>query len=172
MRQERRAWLGRLLVAGLVGVGVNAVLSGLSVDHDTALVGLLAATTVAVGVLTLEALDNATRVPWVARRPDTRPDRGEDTRTAMYRHVVEAHLTSREADDAVVWQLADLARRRLRQVHGLRPQDDPERTTALLGPVLAEWVSHDRRDRYVPGQRHPRYTVAALDEVVRRIEAL
>jgi hypothetical protein len=172
MRQDRRRWLGRLLVAVLVGVGVNALLSGLSVDHDTALIGLLAATTVAVGVLTLEALDHATRVPWVARRPDARPDRGEDTRTAMYRHVVEAHLTSREADDAVIWQLADLARRRLRQVHGLRPQDDPARTMELLGPVLADWVSHDRRDRYTPGQRHPRYTVAALGEVVRRIETL
>ena len=123
-------------------------------------------------MLTLEALDSATRLPWVARRLDALPDRGEDTRTAMYRHVVEAHVTSREADDAVVWQLADLARRRLRQVHGLRPQDDPARTEQLLGPLLAEWVSHDRRDRYTPGQRHTRYTVAALGEVVRRIEAL
>jgi hypothetical protein len=172
MRPERRAWLGRLVVAVLAGVGVNAVLSGLAVDHDVALVGLLSATAVAVGVLTLESLDSATRQPGVARRPDARPDRGEDTRTAMYRHVVEAHLTSREADEAVLRQLADLARRRLRQVHGLRPADDPARTEQLLGPVLAEWVSHDRRDRYVPGQRHPRYTVAALGEVVRRIEDL
>src|SRR3978361_151512 len=153
MRQERRAWLGRLFAAGLVGVGVNAVLSGLSVDHDTALVGLLAATTVAVGVLTLEALDNATRVPWFARRPHARRDRGEDARTARSRHVVEAHLTSREADDAVVWQLADLARRRLRQVHGLRPQDDPERTAALLGPGGAAGGPHHRRRTRRPPAR-------------------
>ena len=172
MRRDRRRWLGRVVVAVLAGVAVNAALSGLSVDHDTALAALLAATIVAVGVLTLEALDASTRVPWVARRPDSRAERGEDTRTAMYRHVVEAHLTSREADDAVVWQLADLARRRLRQVHGLRPQDDPARTEQLLGPVLAEWLSHDRRHRYTPGERHPRYTVAALGEVVRRIEEL
>ncbi len=76
----------------------------------------------------------------------------------MYRHVVEAHLTSRQADDAVIWQLADLARKRLRQVHGFRPEDDPARTEELLGPQLAEWMSHDRRHRYTPGAATPRAT--------------
>ena len=170
--RQRRQWVGRVVVALLAAVGVNAALSGLSVRHDTTLVALLTATTVAAGVLALEALDAATRIPWMARRQDARPDRGEDTRTAMYRHVVEAHLTSRQADDAVVWQLADLARQRLRQVHGFRPEDDPARTEELLGPRLAEWMTHDRRHRYTPGERHPRYTVAVLDDVVRRIEAL
>jgi len=172
MNPRRRQWIGRVLVAVLAALGVNAALSGLSVRHDATLVALLATATVAAGVLALEALDAATRIPWMARRPDTRPDRGEDTRTAMYRHIVEAHLTSRQADDAVVWQLADLARQRLRQVHGFRPEDDPVRTEQLLGPLLAEWVSHDRRHRYTPGERHPRYTVAVLGDVVRRIEAL
>jgi hypothetical protein len=167
-----RSWLGRLLLALLVAVAVNVVLSGLSVDHDVTLVAVLAATTVAVGVLTLQALDLLTRVPWMVPRTDSRPSRGEDTRTATYRRVVEAHLTSREADDAIIWQLADLARRRLRQVHGFRPEEDPARTEELLGPRLAEWVSHDRRHRYVPGQPHPRYTVAVLSDAVRRIEEL
>ena len=90
----------------------------------------------------------------------------------MYRHVIEAHLSSREADDAVVWQLADLAARRLRQVHGLRYADDPARATELLGPQLAEWVSHDRRHRYAPGPRHRRYTVQQLGRGRPRIEEL
>ena len=55
----------------------------------------------------------------------------------MYRHLIEAHETSREADDTVLWQMADLASRRLRQVHGIRYADDPDRATELLGPVLA-----------------------------------
>jgi hypothetical protein len=167
-----KVWAGRAVVAALVAVGVNGALSGLSVRHDVTLVTLLATATVAAGVLALQALDTVTRVHWRAARADTRPERGEDTRTAAYRHVVEAHLTSREPDDAVIWQIADLARRRLRQVHGFRPEDDPRRTEALLGPQLAEWVSHDRRHRYVPGARHPRYSVAALGDAVRRIESL
>ncbi len=171
-RAVARQWTGRLVVALLVAAGVNVLLSGLSVRHDVTLVALVAGATVAVGVLSLEALDTATRLSWLARRPDTRPDRGEDTRTTMYRHLVEAHLTSRQADEAVVWKLADLARQRLRQVHGFKPEDDPVRTEELLGPQLAEWMSHDRRHRYTPDERHRRYTVAALGDVVRRIEEL
>jgi hypothetical protein len=167
-----RAWAGRVVVAVGAAVGVNLALSGLDVRHDVTLVALLAAAAVAAGVLALEALDASTRVPWLAVRPDTRPQRGEDTQTASYRHVVEAHLTSREPDDAVVWQIADLARRRLRQVHGFRPEDDPARTEELLGPQLAEWMSHDRRHRYVPGAPHVRYSVAVLGDAVRRIEEL
>ena len=53
----------------------------------------------------------------------------------MFRHMIEAHEASREADDTVLWQIADLAKRRLRQVHGLRYADDPGRATELLGPT-------------------------------------
>jgi len=90
----------------------------------------------------------------------------------MYRHVVEVHLTSHEGDDAIVWQIADLARQRVRQLHGLRYEDSPEQVTELLGPVLAEWVSHDRRHRYVPGARHRRYSTGQLSAAVQRIEEL
>ncbi len=72
----------------------------------------------------------------------------------------------------MVWQIADLARRRLRQVHGFRPEDDPARTEQLLGPQLAEWISHDRRHRYTPGATHQRYSLAVLGDAVRRIEEL
>ena len=91
----------------------------------------------------------------------------------MYRRVVEAHLTSHDADDAVV-----LAAGRPRRpaappgAHGLRYADDPERATELLGPLLADWVSHDRRSRYRPDHRHTRYSPDQLNEVLGRIEAL
>ena len=53
----------------------------------------------------------------------------------MFRHMVEAHQGSKDADDTVLWQIADLAKRRLRQVHGLGYADDPGRATELLGPL-------------------------------------
>lgn len=165
-------WLGPVVVAALLAVFTNAALSLLSVEHDTALVALLAATTVAAGVLALAALDSDARPRWTIRRGDSAPGTGEDTRTVMYRHLVEAHLTSRVADDEIVWRIADLARHRLRQLHGVRWEESPERATELLGPVLAEWVSHDRRHRYVPGAPHQRYSVAQLTDAVRRIEEL
>ena len=90
----------------------------------------------------------------------------------MYRHVIEVHLTSQEADDAVVWQIADLAKHRLRQVHGLRYEDDPSAPPSCSGRCWPSWVSHDRRHRYEPGARHRRYTVAQLGDAVRRIEEL
>jgi hypothetical protein len=132
----------------------------------------VAAASVATCGMALSALDSEGRTGWRIRRSDAVPGTGEDTRTAMFRHVVEAHLTSQNADDAVVWQIADLARLRLRQLHGLRFEDDPERATELLGPVLADWVSHDRRHRYVPDARHTRYSVAQLGEALDRIEQL
>jgi hypothetical protein len=167
-----RAWAVRAVVAVLVAGSVNLALTALDVRHDGVLVALLAGTTVAAGVLALEAIDTATRLPWTAPRRDARPEPGEDTRTAMYRHVVEAHLTSREADDTVLWQLADLGARRLRQVHGFRAADDPARAEQLLGSELASLVMTDRRHRHDPAARHRRCTVAELGEVVRRIEAL
>jgi hypothetical protein len=166
------AWVGRAVVAVLLAVFLNAILDALSVDHDESLVALLALASVAAGALTMAALETETRTAWTVRRSDALPSTGEDTRTAMYRHVIEVHLTSQDADDAIVWQVADLAKHRLRQLHGLRFEESPERVTELLGPVLAEWVSHDRRHRYVPGARHRRYTVAQLGDAVRRIEEL
>ncbi len=171
MTRESRLWTGRALVALLVAAGANLALYEIDVEHDAALVALLAVTTIAAGVLALEALDATSRLPWSAQRRDARPDPGEDTRTAMYRHVIEAHLSSREADDAVVWHVADLAARRLRQVHGFRYADDPARATELLGPELAEWVSHDRRHRYHSGPGR-RLTVQQLGVAVTRIEEL
>ena len=171
MTREARAWTGRFVVALLVVAGLNLALFELDIEHDVALVSLLVLTTVAAGVLTLEALDAPSRLPWSMPRQDARPHQGEDTRTATYRHVIEAHLTSRDVDDAIVWQVADLASRRLRQVHGLRYADDPVRATELLGPQLAEWVSHDRRHRYRSGPGG-RLTVEQLGVVVRRIEEL
>ena len=167
-----RVWVGRAAAALVAALAANTLLSRLEVDHDPALITLLALATVAALTMFLQSVEASVRLPWTAPRADARPDPGEDTRTAMYRHLVEAHQTSHEADDAVVWQLADLAARRLRQVHGLRYADDPARVHELLGPLLAEWLSHDRRNRYHPDQRHPRYSVAQLCGVIDRIEAL
>jgi len=172
VKPETRTWVGRAVVAVLAAVAANATLSALEIDHDAALVALLAVATVAGVMVSLAALDTSGRTDWTVRRSDARPETGEDTRTAMYRHVAEVHLTSRDADDAIVWQIADLARQRVRQLHGLRYDEAPEQVTELLGPVLADWVSRDRRHRYVPDARHRRYSVAQLGDVVRRIEEL
>jgi hypothetical protein len=171
MSRAVRTWTGRVLVALVVAAVLNLALSELGIEHDVALVSLLVGTTVAAGGLALEALDTTVRLPWTATRPDARPLAGEDTRTAMYRHVIEAHLTSRDADDTIVWRITDLAAHRLRQVHGFRYADDPARATELLGPDLADWLAQDRRHRYRagPGQR---FSVAQLGEAVRRIEEL
>lgn len=167
-----RAWTGRLVVALGTAVVLNVVLGALGVEHDVTVVALLTVATVAAGVLTLAALEAAPSVRWSTRRRDAVPDSGEDTRTSVFRHLVEIHETSREADDTVLWQLADLASARLRQQHGLRYADDPARVTELLGPVLADLVARDRRQRYRPEERARRYPVRALSEMVRRIEEL
>jgi hypothetical protein len=167
-----RVWAGRAVVALLIALATNAMLTELSVEHDAALVALLVFATVAAVVLALEALDSSTRTGWVIRRGDARPESGEDTRTSMYRHVVEMHLSSHDADDAIVWQIADLARQRVRQLHGLRYEESPAEVAALVGEPLAEWLSHDKRHRYLPDVRHRRYSVEELGDAVRRIEEL
>lgn len=165
-----RVWVGRAMLAIAAAVSVNLSLSALRVEHDAPMVALLAATTVAAGVLSLAALEAHTQMPWTAPRPDARPNPGEDIRTMTFRHLIEVHETSHRADDAVLRQIADLAKRRLRQVHGIRYSDDPVRAQQLLGPVLSELVCRDRRQR--PDHRHRRYTVAELGDMVRRIEEL
>ena len=167
-----RVWVGRAILAAASAVSVNLALSALQVQHDAPMVALLAVATFAAAVLALESLEAYTPPPWTAPRPDTRPHPGEDTRTAMFRHMVEAHQGSKDADDTVLWQIADLAKRRLRQVHGLGYADDPERVTELLGPLLADLVSRDRRSRYQPGRRQRRYSVDELGELVERVERL
>jgi hypothetical protein len=172
MSTRLRTWLALLVVASVLAVVVNLSLTGLEVDHDAPLIALLVAASVTTVALTLAALETITRVPWLATRADSRPGTGEDTRTATFRRLVEIHETSRDADDAVLWQLAELARRRLRQVHGIRYADDPARVTELLGPVLADLLSRDRRHRYTPEVRHERHSVASLAGLVGRIEDL
>ena len=167
-----RTWLGRALAAAAVALAVNLALGVLGTDHDAVLVTLLAAATVAALALAADALESSTRLPWTVRRSDSRPSTGEDTRTAMFRHMVEVHQTSYDPDDTVLWQIADLAAQRLRQVHGMRYADDPDRAAELLGPVLADWVGRGRRDRYRPGAAHRRYTPAALGEALDRIERM
>lgn len=165
-------WGVRCGVALTAAAIVDLSLSALEIQHDPPLVALLVVAGAAATLLALEALDASTRLPWTLPRGDAHPGSGEDARTAMFRHLVETHRTSRDADDAVLWQLADLAGRRLRQVHGFRAAEDPDRAVELLGPLLADLVSRDRRHRYDPSHRHQRYTVAELGELLRRIEEL
>ena len=172
MLRPPKVWVGRATLAIIAAVTINLSLSVLTIDHDAPLVALLTATTIAAGILALEAIDAYARLPWMAPRPDARPDSGEDLRTATFRHLIEVHETSREHDDTVLWQIADLAKRRLRQVHGIRYADDPKRVTELFGPFLTDLVSRDRRHRYQPDAPHPRYTVAQLGDLVHRIEDL
>ena len=167
-----RAWVGWAILAAAAAVSVNLGLSAVEVEHDAPMVALLTLTLFASGVLALQSWEAHTQLPWTAPRPDARPHHGEDTRTAMFRHMIEAHEGSKDADDTVLWQIADLAKRRLRQVHGLRPAEDPGRTTELLGPLLADLASRDRRSRYQPGRRHRRYSVDELGELVQRVERL
>ena len=167
-----RVWVGRVILTAAAAVAVNLALSAMEVEHDAPIVALLTVTTIAAGVLALESLEAHTSLPWTAPRPDSRPQPGEDSRTSMYRQMIQVHEGSREADDTVLWQIADLAKRRLRQVHGIRYADDPARASELLGPILADLVSRDRRHRYQPGQRHRRYSIDELGELVQRVERL
>ena len=167
-----RVWVGRVVLAAAAALAVNLALTAMEIEHDAPMVALLTVATIAAGVLTLESLEAHTPLTWTAPRPDARPNPGEDTRTAMFRRLIEVHEGSREADATVIWQIADLAKRRLRQVHGIRYSDDPDRATELLGPMLADLVSRDRRHRYEPGRRHHRYTLDELGDLVLRVERL
>lgn len=165
-------WVARGMVALAAAATVDLSLAALEVEHDAPLVALLVVTGAAAALLAIEALDAPVRLPWTVPRADARPESGEDTRTTMLRHLVEAHQAAREADDTVLWQIADLAARRLLQVHDLRWSEDPERALALLGPTLADLVSRDRRHRYEPDQRHRRYSTGELGELVKQVEQL
>ena len=169
-----RTWAFRLAAALVAALVVNLFLAViLEADHDVVVITLLALGVVAVGAVTVDALETSTQVSWSTPRTTPPLHGGEDARTTMYRQLVEAHLTARQADNDVLWQIAGLARQRLRQVHGFRYEDDPARAAALLGPELAGWMSQDRRHRYDPaGHRHVRYTAAQLGEALRRIEEL
>lgn len=167
-----RLWVGRVVLAAAAALAVNLALAAMEVAHDAPLVALLTVATITAAVLALESLEAHAPFTWTAPRPDARPRPGEDTRTAVFRQLIEVHETSREGDDSVLWQIADLAKRRLRQVHGIRYADDPVRARELLGPMLADLVALDRRSRYQPGRRHHRYTLDELGELVLRVERL
>ena len=167
-----RLWVGRVVLAAAAALAVNLALAAMEVEHDAPLVALLTVATITAAVLALESLEAPAPFTGTAPRTDARPRPGEDTRTAVFRQLIEVHETSREADDSVLWQIADLAKRRLRQVHGIRYADDPDRARELLGPMLADLVALDRRSRYQPGRRHHRYSLDELGELVHRVEQL
>ncbi len=168
----RPPWVGHAAATLVAAAVANVILTAIGVAHDTALVTLLTAAVVAVGALLLRLVETAPSPSWTVVRQDAAPDPGEDTRTAMFRHLIEVHETSRNHNDTILWQLRDLADRRVRQVHGFRPADDPARAADLVGPLLADLLSRDPRRRYRPDHHYPRYTPAQLGDAVRRIEEL
>ena len=106
----------------------NLALSALEVEHDAAVVALLTATTVAAAVLAPSRrwtptrgcrgrLRGRTPGPTPARTPGPRCSATWSRRTRPRGRPTTPSL----------WQIADLAKRRLRQVHGLRYADDPAR---------------------------------------------
>lgn len=167
-----RAWWWALASGLVAGTTVNLALSDAGIEHDALLVLLIGLATAAVATLGLEALGDTSAPPWTVPASAARSDHGEDLRTEELRWLVEAHLSRRSADESVVWQLAELARRRLRQVDGPGWADDPARVRELVGPQLAEWLSHDRRHRYDPTHRHPHHSFEQLEDALRRIEQL
>ncbi len=123
--------------------------------HDTVLIILLAAAAVAAVSLAMAGVDAGPptcrgRCTAATPRQDSR--RGHPHRDVPTHHRGPPDLV--DADDAVVWQIADLAAPPDAAAPRLRYEDDPERAIELLGPLLADWVSHDRRHRYTPGARH------------------
>jgi hypothetical protein len=167
-----RPWRWGLAGGLAAATATNIALSSVEVEHDPFLVLLIGLAAAAVVLLGLEALGDTPTLPWTVPVAPRRADDGEDLRTEELRWLVESHLSRRSTDEGVVWQLAELARRRVRQIHGPDVADDPALLVELVGPELAEWMSHDRRHRYDPSHRHPHHTLAQLAEALRRIEEL
>lgn len=90
-------------------------------------------------------------------------DGAQDRRLRSLERILTGHLEAREPNGLLALQLRGLAERRLALRHGVRLDTEPERAEALLGAdVLA-----------LLGARPPRrLTLAQIDDVLRRIEAV
>jgi hypothetical protein len=85
---------------------------------------------------------------------------GQDTRLGMYTRVISGHLDARQLDPALRDRLADLADRRLHQLHGVGLRDP--RATDLLGAEVAGILTGPPR----------RLSRAEIDRCVTKIEEL
>ena len=160
----RRPWWGvaaAVLVAGLTWL----VLALLDFEPDPVRLPLLVALVVAVVQLLSDALGTEEPVLrlWAVDVEDPLRPPGQDARLSYLVQVLAQHQVARHPDGRLVECLAELADRRLLQRHGVRRQEDPERTAELLGPDLSRVLTE------APGRR---LSPAEIDRHLQRIEAL
>ncbi len=100
---------------------------------------------------------------WAVDVEDPLRPAGQDARLSYLVQVIAQHQVARHPDGRLVECLAELADRRLLQRHGVRRQDEPERTAELLGPELSRILTD------APGRR---LSPPEIDRHLQRIEAL
>jgi len=161
---SRRSWssvAGAALVAALIWL----LLALLDFEPDPVRLPLLVALLIAVGQLLSDALGTEEPVLrlWAVDVEDPLRPAGQDARLSYLVQVLAQHQVARHPDGRLVECLAELADRRLLQRHGVRRQEDPERTAELLGRDLSRVLTE------TPGRR---LSTAEIDRHLQRIEAL
>lgn len=158
----RRSLLLRAVLALVVAVAVNGVLTLLSHRHDVVLVTLVVCCLVAVVAAVVDGAASLTPARWRTERLVDHPLPRPEATLRRYERLLEQHWAARRRDTDLQRRLLGLARRRLAQVDG------PERTTDLgelrkrLGPGLAVLAEQAPR----------RLTPAQIDHIIDRIEEL
>ncbi len=159
------SWLGRIVAAVAVW---GIVLGGAYALGNSPRPGLLAVVVGAATAVVWLVLDVAGEVEPVrwrsgAELPPPRPP-GEDQRWVLLQRVISQHLDGREVGEGLFRQLVELTDQRLVMRHGVSVRADPARAADLVGPELAAVAA--ARPPY------PRLTLAQIERIVSRIEAL
>ena len=164
VREARRRWTGRIVVAFLLWAVVVAVAFVKGNRPDALLLGLVVAGVATTVWLYLDASVTVEPPRWDRAENDPVRPPGEDPRLAMLHRVVGGHLDARSVGDALHHELVEVADQRLLAHHGVSWRVDPDRAAPLLGPDLVALA------RQQPP--YPRMSLAQIDALVTRIEEL
>ena len=159
MTRPNRFWW-RWLAVTLFAYGVVWVLM-LALDVEARPWRLLLLVGVVMAVLALANVAVVSDGPdWSVDSIQSVAPPGQDTRLGMYTRVISGHLDARQLDPVLRDRLADLADRRLRQVHGV----------GLRDPGASRWLGEDVTGILAGPVR--RLSRAEIETCVRRIEEM
>lgn len=139
-RLRRLAPGQQVMVALSVAVGVGAVVLAVPALHDMGLILASAGLVAAVAVLAASLWQHQHATEWSDPAAEPRAQRGADARIASLAHRIDAAVAGDETARRRLHEtLAGLARERLRDRRGLRPEDPG--ASAALGAELAAYLT-------------------------------
>lgn len=161
---SRTRWGPRIVLAAFVWLFACSIAYLWQLEPQPGLLALVVLSVLALVWGFLDISESVEPLRWEQYVDEPVARRGEDPRLSLLTRIISGHLDSRVVmNHQLHRRLSAVADERLMAHHGLSREADPRRAAEVLGAELSG---------YLEGPRNRRLTIAQIDRLMTRIEAL